>query len=93
MSKIILKGYILVPEIDLLAVKNELPSHIDHTRNEAGCLVFEVSQDQENTMRFNVYEEFSNKKAFSAHQERVSKSKWGEVTANVERHYEIKIDA
>lgn len=92
MSKVILKGYILVPETDLLAVKKELPNHIDLTRNEVGCLVFEVSQDQENVNRFNVYEEFSSKDAFASHQERVRNSKWGEITVNVERRYEVKGD-
>lgn len=91
MSKVILQGYILVPETDLLAVKRELQNHIHLTRNETGCLVFEVYQEQENVNRFNVYEEFSCKKAFDAHQDRVRNSKWGKVTANVERHYTIEI--
>jgi autoinducer 2-degrading protein len=90
MTKVILKGYILVPETDLLEVKNELPKHINHTRSEAGCLVFEVFQDKEIVNRFNVYEEFISKEAYNSHQERVRDSKWGKITINVERYYEIE---
>lgn len=90
MSKLVLKGYILVPEADLVAVSKELPNHIELTRNEAGCLAFEVTRDRDNANRFNVYEEFSGKDAFAFHQDRVRDSKWGEITANVARHYEIE---
>jgi autoinducer 2-degrading protein len=89
LSKVILKGHIIVPTADLIAVKNELTTHMALTKQESGCLVFEVSQDAENVNRFNVYEEFTNRESFSNHQDRVGKSKWGAVTVNVERHYEI----
>lgn len=90
MSKVILKGYILVSDSDLPAVEVELPNHVELTRNETGCLIFEVSQDREKRNRFNVYEEFSNREAFESHQQRTRNSKWGEITANVERHYKIE---
>jgi (4S)-4-hydroxy-5-phosphonooxypentane-2,3-dione isomerase len=89
MSKVILKGHIIVPTADLVAVKNELTTHIDLTKLESGCLVFEVSQDSENLNKFHVYEEFTNRESFSSHQDRVGKSRWGSVAVNVERHYEI----
>ena len=89
MSKVILKGHIIVPSNDLVAVKNELTMHMALTKQENGCLVFEVSQDAENVNRFDVYEEFANQESFSNHQDRVGKSRWGAVTVNVERHYEI----
>ena len=89
MSKVILKGHIIVPSADLIAVKDELSTHMALTKQEKGCLVFEVSQDTENTYKFNVYEEFTNRESFSNHQDRVGKSKWGAVTVNAERYYEI----
>lgn len=89
MSKVILKGHIIVPSADLVIVNEELATHIKLTKQESGCLAFEVSQDSRNVNRFNVYEEFSNRETFSNHQDRVGKSKWGAVTVNVERHYEI----
>lgn len=90
LSKITLKGYILVSDAALPAVRDELARHIALTREEAGCLVFEVSQDEENRNRFNVYEEFCDRSAFRLHQARVSDSEWGRITAGVERHYRIE---
>jgi len=88
-SKVILKGYIVVPESDLEAVKTELAKHIDSTLREPGCLLFEVSQDVSNPYRFNVHEVFSDNDAFEAHQARVRQSKWGKVSARAERHYKV----
>ena len=93
MSKVILKGYVLVADADLAAVKRELVNHIELTRQEEGCLVFEVSQDNENKNRFNVYEEFTSQGAFTIHQQRVSISEWGKVSSRLEKHYETNGDS
>jgi len=89
MPKIILKGHIIVPEEDLETVKSALLTHIKLTKNEPGNLVFNVTQDESNHNKFDVYEEFINQAAFEFHQKRVKQSNWGLVTYNVERHYEI----
>lgn len=89
MSKVVLKGYVLASDEDISAVLQELPNHIDNTRQEEGCLVFEVTQDQENPYRLNVHEEFVDNDAFAIHQERVKNSYWGKVSANLERHYHV----
>ncbi|MGY2574442.1 putative quinol monooxygenase [Vibrio sp. C8] len=89
MSKVILKGFILVPEADLDAVKQELINHKRLTLEEQGCLVFDVVENSDNPLRFDVYEEFLNKASFEHHQQRVKVSYWGEVTRDVERYYEI----
>ncbi len=89
MAKVILKGHIIVPDSDIDAVKMELINHVELTRQESGCLVFKVSQDTENLNRFDVYEEFTDRKSFASHQDRVRQSTWGTITVNVERHYEI----
>jgi len=90
LSKIILIGHIVVSDIDLVAVKEALTSHIELTRQELGCLVFDVSQDETNKNQFNVYEEFIDRNAFEAHQQRVANSDWALVSKNVERHYRIE---
>ncbi|GGG60145.1 antibiotic biosynthesis monooxygenase [Pseudohongiella nitratireducens] len=90
MSRLILKGFILVTESDLMAVKNELNQHIRLTLEEPGCLVFAVNQNADNPLRFDVYEEFIDRASFDAHQQRVKSSHWGKLTNNVERHYEIQ---
>lgn len=89
MSKITLQGYIVISDDDLARVKAEIPRHIELTKKEEGCLVFRVSQDQESKNTFNVYEEFVDRGAFEAHQQRVKSSRWGKIAANVERHYQI----
>ena len=89
MKKVILKGFIIVPTADLSAVKKALTSHKELTRNEPGCLMFNVTQSEINLNRFDVYEEFINKAAFEHHQIRVKDSAWGKASANVQRYYEI----
>lgn len=87
---IILRGYILVPETDLLAVQNALPVHKALTLAEPGCLTFQVEPCTVNPLRFDVYEAFSDRAAFDAHQHRAKASSWGSITAQVERHYRIE---
>ncbi|WP_428774377.1 putative quinol monooxygenase [Vibrio sp.] len=88
-GKVILSGYILVPDAERHIVVAALAPHIELTRAEKGCLVFQVSQNQENRQRFDVYEEFVDQTAFDLHQERVKQSYWGKVTKGVTRHYQI----
>jgi len=87
MSKVILEGYVIASDSNLSAIKRELSNHIQLTRQEEGCLVFEVTQDNKNVNRFNVYEEFISQDAFEAHQRRLSSSEWGKVSSNLEKHY------
>jgi len=89
LSKVILKGYILVPDTDLEIVRAELIVHAKLTKEESGCLIFEVTPDIGNPNKFNVYEEFVDQIAFDKHQSRVKSSNWGKVTKQVERNYEI----
>ncbi len=90
MNKIVLKGYIEVPEDKVDVVKEELTHHIKKTRAEDGCIAFEVVQDTENNLKFTVYEEFTDKEAFDKHQERAKESDWGKLTRDYKREYEIK---
>ena len=89
MSKVTLTGHIIVSEKDLPRVQEALPKHIKLTREESGCLHFEVTQDLENPHRFVVREIFIDSVAFRKHQQRVRNSSWGKISANVERHYKV----
>lgn len=89
MPKVVLEGYILVSDSDLPSVEKELPNHIRLTREEEGCLAFDVLQDVVNANRFSVYEEFSSRSSFEYHQQRVHSSNWGRLSRDVERHYQI----
>lgn len=92
MPKVVLKGYIVVPENELQAVKLELSNHISITNNETGCIIFQVNQRSDNTNIFDVYEEFKDDYAFELHQARVKSSAWGQVTKNAQRHYKVTKD-
>lgn len=89
MPRVTLTGYIRVPLDDLDAVCAELPNHIMLTRQEPGCLRFEVIQSSDDPTIFHVDEEFSNPDSFKQHQLRVHSSRWGEITSKVERDYEV----
>ena len=89
MPKVILRGHIIVSDADLVKVQSELATQIALTRAEAGCLVFKVRADAFNMNKFTVYEEFVNQDAFLQHQLRVKQSSWGQVTKDVQRHYQI----
>ncbi|MGB3614097.1 MAG: antibiotic biosynthesis monooxygenase [Elainellaceae cyanobacterium] len=90
MAKVTLSGFIVVPESDIETVRSELPNHIKLTREEPGCISFNVQQSDSEPARFDVIEEFESREAFEHHQRRVKASLWGDVTINVERHYEVR---
>jgi autoinducer 2-degrading protein len=79
----------VVPDCDLSLVIAQLPTHIQLTRREEGCLRFDVTQSQQDQKNFSVYEEFVDRAAFEAHQRRAQASDWGRATTNVERHYKV----
>ena len=87
MVKVTLKGTIVVPAEQLEAVKDALVEHIALTRAEEGCLVFDVSQSADNPLAFDVYEEFVDDAAFSAHQARAKGTHWVEVTSDAKRDF------
>lgn len=89
MPKIILEGHIVIPGSDLAEVMAELPTHIQLTREEEGCLRFDVTQSSGAENVFLVSEEFIDRAAFEAHQRRVESSDWGRVASNVERNYQV----
>ena len=90
MGKIILSGHIEVPLDELEMVRDALNLHIELTRAEPGCLVFNVEEDAETPGRFTVYEEFVDQAAFDQHQARGAASAWAEASRNVARHYEVR---
>ncbi|WP_299690378.1 antibiotic biosynthesis monooxygenase [uncultured Vibrio sp.] len=89
MSKVILQGHIIVPSSDLKSVEQALVVHTKLTLSEPGCIAFRVTQSTLQPNRFEVYEEFTNRQTFEAHQRRVKASEWGEISKNATRHYQI----
>jgi quinol monooxygenase YgiN len=89
MAKIILSGTIEFPLAHLETVRRELPGHIEATRAEAGCVVFEVEEVAGHPGRFSVYEEFVSRAAFELHRQRAANSPWAEVATHATCNYSI----
>ena len=89
MGRVRLEGYLAVPPDRLAQVLAALPAHIALTQAEPGCLAFEVSQSPTEPGHVLVTELFADQAAFEQHQARVSSSRWGQVTAGMDRHYTI----
>lgn len=92
MTKVALRGFIVVPSENRQQILSVLAEHIELTKAEAGCLRFDITPDDDCQNKYWVYEEFVNKAAFEAHQARVHSSHWGRVSADVERHYEVLLE-
>ncbi len=88
MTKVILQGYITIPQDDRQAILSALEIHKQLTLAETGCLTFQIIPCTDDDSKFNVYEEFIDMQAFEYHQQRVQSSEWGKVSANVKRYYQ-----
>ncbi len=87
MGKLILSGHFDVQLNELEQIRDALALHIELTRQEPGCIIFEVDEDLSHPGRFTVYEAFVDQEAFDLHQERSKASEWGTISENFERHF------
>lgn len=85
--KIRLRGSLTCPADRLLALRAALPEHIQLTRQEPGCLSFEVQEHAEG--HFLVEELFRDREAFEAHQSRTRASEWFRVSEGIARDYKV----
>lgn len=79
---------ICASEIESALVRDFLPLHMHLTRQEAGCLAFDVVQT-ENPLIWSVDELFVDQSAFEDHQTRTKASEWFRQTAAIRREYQI----
>jgi quinol monooxygenase YgiN len=70
------------------AVMMALPDHIRLTRDEPGCLSFDVTPTDD-PLIWQVAERFTDRAAFEVHQARVAASDWGAQTAGITRDYTV----
>jgi len=73
------------------AVMMALPDHIRLTRDEPGCVSFEVTPSDD-PLIWQVEERFADPAAFGAHQARVAESDWGAQTNGITRDYTVTED-
>jgi len=69
-------------------VRRYLPEHIRLTREESGCLSFEVNETDD-PLIWTVEELFVSQEAFSLHQLRTKASVWGQQTQTIAREYSV----
>ncbi|OZB18590.1 MAG: antibiotic biosynthesis monooxygenase [Rhodobacterales bacterium 34-62-10] len=70
------------------AVMMALPDHIRLTRDEAGCVSFDVTPSDD-PLIWQVEERFVDRAAYQAHQARVAGTDWAHQTAGIARDYTV----
>ena len=70
-------------------VEDHLGDHIRLTREETGCLRFEVTRSDSEPMVWMLDEAFTDRSAFEAHQNRTRTSHWGRVSVGIERDFRV----
>ena len=89
MSEVVLTGVLVCADDEQAEiVERHLPRHVELTRDEDGCVSFDVERLGDSLV-WQVRERFRDRTAFDAHQRRVAESEWGAVTAGIERQYEV----
>lgn len=69
-------------------VRRFLPEHIRLTKEETGCLAFNVTETAD-PLVWQVEELFSDPQTFALHQARTKASEWGRETRAIVREYQI----
>ncbi|MGB3730793.1 DUF2809 domain-containing protein [Microbacterium sp.] len=92
MTRVSLSGSLICADPAQAAlVERLLPAHVARTREEPGCLTFEVRRT-EDPLVWRVSELFEDHVAFDAHQARVADSEWGRETVGIRRDYVVTSD-
>ncbi|SNT71645.1 GNAT family N-acetyltransferase [Paracoccus seriniphilus] len=73
----------------MLTALSLLPDHMALSRQEPGCLRFDIWQD-EDPMVWNITELFTDQQAFAAHQSRTADSEWGRNSTEMQRDFTSK---
>jgi quinol monooxygenase YgiN len=90
MPRITLTGFLICRSLEEAdRVSTLLPDHIRLTREETGCISFEVWRSMADPVRFAVREIFRDRAAFDAHHERMKTSDWWLRTKDIPRDYRI----
>lgn len=85
-----LTGYLRCDTADQAAkVQAALPEHIRLTREEPGCLTFDVTPTDDPLVWY-VSESFVDRAAFDAHTARAKASDWGRESQGIPRDFQIE---
>jgi putative acetyltransferase len=82
-----LHGKLLCADVSqMMTALSLLPDHIALSRAEAGCLRFDIAQD-DNPLHWSLSEVFTDAAAFAAHQTRTADSVWGSDSVGMARNF------
>ena len=85
-----LRGHLICQSAEeAAAVRWHLPQHIAASRNEPGCLSFDVTPTDDPLM-FEVMETFRTRADFDAHQARTRASPWFDATRQILRDFRVE---
>lgn len=84
-------GTIIIPQNQQTQLVPLLHEHIALTRQEPGCLHFDVTQDDSSPEVFHVAELFTDEAAFSAHQANGAARAWGPASAALARDFHKEV--
>ncbi len=87
MSKVLLTGTMTCAPSEVDDVLSVMADHIRKSRAEAGCMQFELWQDELTPTAFHVSEVFLSEAAFAKHQERTQGSDWWRITRHMSRDF------
>ncbi len=90
MGKVVVSGQIYVPLRSLDEIRRAIEIHVELSRAEEGCLMFDLIESLEEPGRFDLYEEFVDMNAFEQHKLRAETSEWAEVSKEVQRDFEVQ---
>ncbi|KQM23419.1 MULTISPECIES: putative quinol monooxygenase [unclassified Frigoribacterium] len=89
MTEVHLSGHLICgTEEEARIVSFHLPTHVELTRAEVGCLAFDVTPTID-PLVWVVAERFEDQHVFELHQQRVAGSDWGRATVGITRRYSI----
>ncbi|GAA3877240.1 putative quinol monooxygenase [Celeribacter arenosi] len=89
-GRVSLTGQFKCPPAEVPFIRKALERHIVLTRQEPGCLHFDVSEDAETVGLFHVTELFVDGAAFEHHGTRTRESQWWKASGHLPRAFTVK---
>ena len=85
-----LTGFLICRTLDEAdRVSALIPAHVAATRDERGCLDYEIWRSMADPVCFAVRAVYRDREALAAHQVRTSGSDWGRVTGGATRDFRL----
>lgn len=88
-GNIVINGTIICTPDDIDMVVERVAEHVRLTRLEPGCIMFNITQSDDDPCVFNVSERFVDQAAFDTHSTRTRASVWWEKSKHIPRDMNI----